>query len=90
MDELRILTEEKKDIFEYRVVNDDLEVAKRTVKLLFSGLYPEELFGESTEELINETPGLNDEKKGSVMKTIAVVAIVGAAIAAGAFFFVRN
>ena len=46
--ELKTLTQEKKEIFEYRVINDDLAVANRTVELLFSGLYPEELFGENT------------------------------------------
>ena len=48
MAELKTLTQEKKEIFEYRVINDDLAVANRTVELLFSGLYPEELFGENT------------------------------------------
>ena len=90
VDELRILTQEKKDIIEYRVVNDDLEVAKRTVELLFSGLYPEELFGENTQDLIDDSPVLNEVRQGSVMKKVAMVAIVGAAIAAGAFIYMRN
>ena len=48
LEELKTLTEAKKEVYEYRVVNDNLEVANRTVELLFSGLYPEELSGENT------------------------------------------
>ena len=41
-EELRILMSET-HIINYRVVNDDLKVSKRTFELLITGLYVEEL-----------------------------------------------
>ena len=45
--------------FMYRVINDDLEVSKRTMDLLVTGLYVEELLGGNTAELIAATPRLD-------------------------------
>ena len=46
----------EKAIFMFRVVNDRLDVAKRTILLLTQGLYSEELTGKSTQAIIDEMP----------------------------------
>ena len=43
---------ERTDIFNFRVINDDLKVAIRVMSLLCLGLYPEELTGKSSADLI--------------------------------------
>ena len=57
--EMEVLTS-KLDVFNYRIVNDKLDVTKRIVELLIPALYCEELDGLSTPRLIEETPVLKD------------------------------
>ena len=47
---------EKKQIINYRIVNDDLSVSLRIFELLISGLYSEELYQTKTAELIASVP----------------------------------
>ena len=55
--EMKVLLDDKKT-FTYRVINDNLEVSKRTLDFLMQGLYAEELTGKDTNQLIAETPNL--------------------------------
>ena len=87
-EEFTVLTTTK-NTFTYRVVNDKVEVSKRTVELLLTGLYAEELTGKKTQELIAETPLIKQAPGTSVFKMVAVTAALGA-MAAGAFMFFKN
>ena len=74
----------------YRVINDNLEVSKRTFDLLVSGLYPEELLGQSTADLIMETPVLIKVEEGAGKLKIAAAVTIVVAMAAAAFFFLKK
>ena len=84
--ELETLTRET-SIFLYRVVNDKLDVSKRVIDLLAQGMYAEELTGQSTPRLIEETWVPKELEKGtSTLKIFAAVSIVGL-IAAGVYMY---
>ena len=87
-DEFNVLTSEK-NTFTYRVVNDKVEISKRTVELLLTGLYAEELSGKKTADLIADTPVIKEAPGNSIFKMVVVTAAVGA-VAAGAFMFFKN
>ena len=79
------------DIFNYRVVNDNLEVAVNTLSLLVQGLYPEELTGKKAADLIAECPVIKTPRSqgmGLVSKVLIVSAI--GAIAGGVYAMVKR
>ena len=75
-------------IFNYRVVNDNLEVAKCTFDLLITGLYPEELLNQNTDELIASTPKLNEPVSRVGLKgTIFALSMMVGVFAAAAYIY---
>ena len=84
--EMKTLLAEKKT-FTYRVINDNLEVSKRTLDFLVQGLYAEELTGKDTNQLIAETPELTMPKKSYfLLKAVAFLGIVSA----GAYMYYKK
>ena len=77
-----------KNIFSYRVVNHDLEVAKRTFDLVITGLYPEEILNQNTSELIASTPRLN-EPASRFGKLFTLAAVTGV-VAVAAFLYLKK
>ena len=77
-----------KNIFSYRVVNHDLEVAKRTFDLVITGLYPEEILNQNTSELIASTPKLN-EPPARFGKLVALAAVTGV-ITVAAYLYLKK
>ena len=77
----------EKSIFNYHIVNDELAVSQRIAELLISGLYPEELFEANTEKLIEETPVFIEPKGSSLLRKVAIFAVVGGLVAFGAYKF---
>ena len=83
-----LLTEKR--IFNYRIVNDNLDVSKSIMGLLTQGLYPEELLGENTDELIASTPRFikpEAQSRGGMGKTLMTLAVMTGAIAATAYLY---
>lgn len=46
----------RKELFNYRVVNDEISLAKRTFNVLVDGLYEKELYGEDKKRETNYSP----------------------------------
>ena len=75
-------------MFQYRIVNDDYDVTKETIKLLFEGLYPEELLGESAQELLGESSTPIEQEEGLLSsKMYTLMAIIAGTVAASTFFY---
>jgi len=78
-----------KNIFNYRIVNDKLDVSKSVLNLLVQGLYAEELTGKNTDELIASVPLPVKPASGGVFKYVAAVTILGM-VAGGAYMLMKK
>lgn len=74
------------------MINDKLDVSKRIIELLISGLYVEELLGESTANLADSTPRIKEapSNTGLKIKVAAAAIVVVGAIGAGVYALLKR